>query len=111
MFFFDKIWLFHENARTHTHLNIDNCLTEHGIKVIDHSFYSSDLAPIDFYIYAYINKNLDSYGMKNDWSKLSPQGFKKFLFKSIERHLKRGLRGWNSVKKERGGGYIEYFKK
>ena len=33
------------NSRPHTHLNVDNFLTEHGIKVIDHSFYSPELAP------------------------------------------------------------------
>ena len=33
------------NSRPHTHLNVDNFLTEHGIKVIDYSFYSPELAP------------------------------------------------------------------
>jgi len=56
-----NIRLLHDNARPHVHSNVDNFLTENGIKVIQHPPYSPDLAPSDFWLNDYIKRHLEDY--------------------------------------------------
>ncbi|GFU57042.1 hypothetical protein TNCV_1779091 [Trichonephila clavipes] len=53
--------LFRDNARPHTARRTTAVLTEFGWELFDHSPYSSDLAPHDFYIFLHLKKFL-SYG-------------------------------------------------
>ena len=47
-----------DNARSHIHSDVINCLAEEGINVIPHLPYSSDLAPCDYYLNDYIKRSL-----------------------------------------------------
>lgn len=89
----NNIRLLHDNARPHIHKNVNNFLTEHGIKVIKHPPYSPDLAPCDFWLNDYLKKNLDDYedeySLYNAVTKIlkniSIEEYKKTFNKWIER--------------------------
>jgi len=51
--------LLHDNARPHVHSNVRNFLQSKGLGEIDHSPYSPDLAPCDFWLFDYIKERLD----------------------------------------------------
>ncbi|GFV24023.1 mariner Mos1 transposase [Trichonephila clavipes] len=48
----EKSWIFHQdNALAHSALSVKRFLTKHRIPVLEHSPYSPDLAPCDFYLF------------------------------------------------------------
>lgn len=53
------MYLLHDNARPHVHVNVRNFLESKGLKEIDHPPYSPDLAPCDFWLFDYIKERLD----------------------------------------------------
>lgn len=88
-----NIRLLHDNARPHKHSNVDNFLTEQGIKTIQHPPYSPDLAPSDYWLNDYIKRNLQDHEDKNSLIKavtkivrdIPVQEYKKTFDKWIER--------------------------
>ena len=50
--------ILHDNARPHVHENTKNFLKSNGIMIIDHTAYSPDLDPCDFWLFSEIKKRL-----------------------------------------------------
>ncbi|CAF1032838.1 unnamed protein product, partial [Didymodactylos carnosus] len=52
------IKLLQDNARSHIHSDVINYLTEEGIIIMSHPPYSPGIAPCDYWLNAYIKRNL-----------------------------------------------------
>jgi histone-lysine N-methyltransferase SETMAR len=52
--------LLHDNARTHTALNVSIFLTKHKVTVLPHSPYSPYLSPCDFFLFPRLKKGYSS---------------------------------------------------